>query len=59
MMKNTSDGKNHALALELMKGACDLHTHPQPSHFPRALDDFALVREADEYGMAGVMIKSH
>jgi len=50
---------NHALALELTKGSYDLHTHPDPSHFPRALDDFALLREADEYGMAGVLIKSH
>ena len=51
--------KNHDLATELIKGAYDLHTHPYPSHFDRALDDFALVREADNFGMAGVMIKSH
>ena len=51
--------KNHELALELTKGTYDLHIHPYPSHFPRALDDFELVREADEYGMAGVLIKSH
>jgi hypothetical protein len=50
---------NRELALELMKGAYDLHTHTDPSHFPRTLDDFELVREAGEYGMAGVMIKSH
>ncbi|MDR0469457.1 MAG: DUF6282 family protein [Peptococcaceae bacterium] len=50
---------NHELAIELMKGAYDLHTHPNPSHFPRELDDFELIREADAFGMAGVMIKSH
>ncbi len=50
---------NREPALKLIKGTYDLHTHTIPSHFPRALDDFALVREADEYGMAGVMIKSH
>ena len=51
--------ENHDLALELMKGAYDLHIHSAPSHFPRVIDDFGLVREADKYGMAGVMIKNH
>lgn len=46
-------------AIELRKGAYDLHTHPLPSHFSRALDDLELVREADRAGMAGVMIKNH
>lgn len=46
-------------ALELIKGGYDLHTHSTPSHARRALDDFMLVREASEYGMAGVMIKNH
>lgn len=44
---------------EILIGAYDLHTHSSPSAFPRALDDLQLVREADEAGMAGVMIKSH
>ena len=50
---------NHELALDIIKGAYDLHTHTYPSHFPRALDDFELVREADTYGMAGAVIKCH
>ena len=47
------------IALELIKGGYDLHTHPQPSHAQRTLDDFELVHEAAEAGMAGVMIKNH
>lgn len=46
-------------AVELMKDGYDLHTHSTPSHANRALDDFMLLREADRYGMAGVMIKNH
>jgi hypothetical protein len=46
-------------ALSLVKGAYDLHTHSMPSHFPRVMDDFALLRQADAYGMAGIMFKNH
>lgn len=46
-------------AVELLRGGYDLHTHTMPSAFPRALDDFDLVREADSLNMAGVMIKAH
>lgn len=45
--------------LELLQGAYDLHTHTNPSHFPRSLDDFQMLREAGEAGMAGVLLKSH
>lgn len=51
--------ESRAAALELIKGAYDLHTHSAPSHVLRDLDDFELLREADALGMAGVMIKSH
>ena len=44
---------------ELLCGAYDLHVHPAPSAFSRALDDWELMQEADEAGMAGVLIKSH
>ena len=44
------------IAKELIKGGYDLHTHTEPSAFHRALDDFDLVREAGEAGMAGVLI---
>ena len=46
-------------ARALIRGAYDLHTHSTPSHFPRALDDFSLLREADALGLAGVMLKNH
>lgn len=51
--------KFYEIARELMIGAYDLHTHTEPSSFNRALDDFDLILEAEKYGMAGVMIKSH
>lgn len=43
----------------LLQGSYDLHIHPTPSHFPREFDDFELVEQATDYGMAGVMLKSH
>jgi hypothetical protein len=46
-------------ARALAEGAFDLHTHSVPSHFPRALDDFALLREADALGFSGIMLKNH
>lgn len=45
--------------LKLMEGAYDLHTHTSPDFFPRSLDDFELMRQADQYHMAGVMLKNH
>lgn len=53
------ESKNTELINEILQGAYDLHTHPSPSSFPRALNDYELVHEADNAGMAGVMIKSH
>jgi hypothetical protein len=46
-------------ALESVKGGYDLHTHTTPSHFARSLDDFTLLREADQFGIAGVILKNH
>ncbi len=46
-------------ALSLVRGAYDLHTHSLPSHFSRVMDDFALLRQADSLGMAGVLFKNH
>ena len=51
--------KTREQALCLMQGAYDLHTHNAPSHFKRATDAFSLLREADKYGMSGVLLKSH
>lgn len=46
-------------AQALLAGAYDLHMHAAPSPFNRLLDDFALVDEAGQAGMAGIMLKSH
>ena len=46
-------------ATALMRGAYDLHIHTKPSHFQRLVGDFELMRQAEAYEMAGVMIKSH
>ena len=46
-------------ASELLKGAYDLHMHAAPSPFNRLMDDYGLIRKADEAGMAGIMLKSH
>lgn len=51
--------KLEELADELLVGAYDLHIHSLPSVFPRKLDGFQLIQEADAAGMAGVMLKSH
>lgn len=45
--------------LELMKGAYDLHTHTAPDFGPRSLNDMQLLEQADQYGMAGVVLKNH
>lgn len=51
--------ENLDVARELVQGAYDLHVHTNPSHFNRCRDDFQMMREAGEAGMAGVMIKNH
>lgn len=43
----------------LMEGAVDLHVHSGPSLHPRKLDHIAALREADEAGMAAVLLKDH
>lgn len=44
---------------ELLHGAYDLHMHPAPSPFNRAMDDCQLLRAAGDAGMAGILLKSH
>lgn len=46
-------------ALSLLEGAYDLHVHTGLDYRPRTVDDIELLREADRYGMAGVLIKNH
>lgn len=55
----SKDTDTRKAALDIIRGGFDLHTHTEPSAFSRALDDFELLREADELGMAGVLIKAH
>jgi len=53
------DAETRARSYELIKGTWDLHIHPNPSHFPRKFDDFEVIKEMDEVGMAGGIIKTH
>lgn len=46
-------------ALRLLEGAYDLHVHTGLDYRPRTVDDVELLREADSYKMAGVLIKNH
>ncbi len=46
-------------AISLLAGGYDLHTHSSPSHVERVVDDFELLADAADLGMAGVMIKNH
>ncbi len=46
-------------AIQLLENAYDLHMHAKPSCFNRKMDDYELIEEADKYGMAGIMLKSH
>ncbi len=48
-----------AQAVELLAGSYDLHTHATPSHFPRVLDDFQLLKDFDRFKVRGVMFKCH
>lgn len=51
--------KHEKEVFSLLKGAYDLHTHTSPDFGPRSLNDQQLLQQADEYGMAGVMLKNH
>lgn len=46
-------------ARALLRGGYDLHIHAAPSPFHRLMDEFDLLWEAGEAGMAGIMLKSH
>lgn len=46
-------------ARQLMEGAVDTHVHSSPDLVERKLDDFELVRQARERGMAGLVLKNH
>jgi hypothetical protein len=46
-------------ARQLMEGAVDTHVHSAPDLVARKLDDFELVRQARERGMAGLVLKNH
>ena len=44
---------------ELQRGAYDLHVHSLPSVFPRKLDGAEVIRDGEQSGMAGILLKSH
>lgn len=46
-------------ARRLLEGAVDTHVHSSPDLVERKLDDFDLVRQARERGMAGLVLKNH
>lgn len=48
-----------AEAVKLLRGAYDLHVHSAPSPFGRLMDDYGLIEDAGQAGMAGIMLKSH
>ncbi len=48
-----------AMAEELLRGAYDLHAHSSPSHIDRSVHDYQMVQQAQDAGMAGIMIKNH
>ena len=44
---------------QLLEGAYDIHVHASPDVIPRALDLAQLCAEAENAGMAGMLIKDH
>lgn len=54
-----AEGSFDSQAWDLLAGGYDLHIHANPCVFPRSIDSFELVQEANKAKMAGVMIKSH
>jgi hypothetical protein len=43
----------------LLEGAYDIHVHAAPDVVPRAMDLKQLCREAEQAGMAGIVLKDH
>ena len=46
-------------ALDIIKGAYDLHVHSAPDVLPRKMNDIEMAKRIKESGMAGYAIKSH
>jgi len=44
---------------QLLEGAYDIHVHASPDVIPRAMDLAQLCSEAENAGMAGILIKDH
>jgi len=44
---------------EILKGFMDTHIHTSPDVKPRLLNDYEAALEAQEKGMAGIVLKSH
>ncbi|MDO9210012.1 MAG: DUF6282 family protein [Deltaproteobacteria bacterium] len=45
--------------VELLRGACDLHTHTGPALFDRLVDDFEAAKQARDAGMKAIVLKDH
>lgn len=56
---NRIERSTSEIANQLLRGGYDLHMHAAPSPFNRLMDDFALVKDAERAGMAGILLKSH
>ena len=46
-------------ALELIRGAIDMHIHTHPALFPRPHDDVEVARMARDLGMRAIVVKNH
>lgn len=44
-------------AMQILKGACDMHLHSGPSLVPRSVDDVEAVQKYTEAGLSAVVIK--
>jgi len=47
------------IAMEICRGAIDMHIHSSPDLIPRKFDDIELAQHSAETGMAAILIKNH
>lgn len=51
--------ESEEISRALLQGGYDLHIHTLPSHAERLLDDFEALIQAEQAGMAGILLKNH
>ena len=44
---------------DLLRGACDMHIHPNPSMFVRRYDDIEVARQYRDVGARAIVLKDH